>query len=192
MQKISNLSGKIHDLHDLTTPETLHGQLNRYQNDYLLTLITEEEIRKNFKTCIKKSSGPDGLTYEFYLKNLLFNSLLNNPAAMPNSFAEEVIILIPKVRSPSNVSEFRPISLLNCDYKIFTKILANRMLKCLHLLIGDSQSACISGKSCIDNLLVLRNIIAKTSTSVRLKYFFVGLDLGFRKIPLMEFLFDLN
>jgi hypothetical protein len=80
----------------------------------LLTPITEEELRKTLKTCTKKKSpGPDGLTYEFYLKNvqlvkqklaILFNTQLNNPAAMPNGFAEEVIILIPKGVLATSVS----------------------------------------------------------------------------------------
>jgi hypothetical protein len=39
------------------------------------------------------------------------------------------ITLIPKVASPENVNEYRPITLLNCVLKLLTKLLANRLQK---------------------------------------------------------------
>ena len=64
------------------------------------------------------------------------------------------ISLIPKVKNPELVSEFRPISLSNVLYKIFSKVLANRLKKFLPTLITEHQSAFT--KSCLisDNVLV--------------------------------------
>jgi hypothetical protein len=46
------------------------------------------------------------------------------------------ITLVPKVDNPSNVNDFRSISLLNSSVKLITKILANRLqsviLKIIH------------------------------------------------------------
>jgi hypothetical protein len=38
-----------------------------------------------------------------------------------------LITVIPKEKDARTLNKFRPISLLNCSYKIFTKVLANRM-----------------------------------------------------------------
>lgn len=60
---------------------------------------------------------------------------------MLRSFNHTQIVLIPKIRTPTQVSQFRPISLFNVFYKIIAKALANRLHNILPNLISLNQSA---------------------------------------------------
>jgi hypothetical protein len=67
--------------------------------------------------------------------------------------------LIPKKDSTSRTSYFRPISLIGSLYKIPSKVLANRLKKFLHNLIGDIQSAFIQGCQILDRVLIANEVI---------------------------------
>lgn len=139
----------------------------------LTSPITEEEIFTTLKfTQSKKTPGPDGLTYEFYIEYFeilkvdlkrLFNNILSGNHVPGKEFSQGIITLIPKKNMPEDLNDFRPITLLNTDYKLFTKILAMRLKGVLNDIIGKEQKCGIEGASIIDNLQKIRNIILNSS-----------------------------
>ena len=109
-----------------------------------------------------KAPGPDGLPpifYQHYWNKIggdvakVVLTWLNSGIICP-SFNHTYITLIPKVKCPKRVTEFRPIALCNIMYKLVSKVLANRLKKLLPDVIFGSQSAFLSDKAISDNILV--------------------------------------
>ena len=115
-------------------------------NNMLQEVYTREEMdRVVFQMEALKALGPNGmppLFFQHYWKisgDEVSAAVLNclNSGSFPQSLNNTFITLIPKVKNPTLVSKFRPISLCNSLYKIVSKVVANR-LKSLPNLILES------------------------------------------------------
>lgn len=96
---------------------------------------------------------------------------------LPRGCNTSFIALIPKVTDPQIVSDYRPISLVSLQYKVLSKLLANRLRKILPEVISDNQSAFLEGRQIVDCVLQAKEIVswAKRSKSclMRMKIDFV-------------------
>ena len=57
------------------------------------------------------------------------------------------------------ISNYRPITLLNCDYKIISKVINNRIYGLLPKLVNYNWSGFISGRNIGDNIRLMFDII---------------------------------
>ena len=130
-------------------------------------MLQEEYIRAEMDTTLHqmealKAPGPDGMPPMFFqhywqtIRDDVLAAVLSclNTGSIPPSINKTFITLIPKVKSPTLVSEYRPISLCNILYKLVSKVIANRLKRTLPNLISDSQSAFQSDKAISNNILV--------------------------------------
>ena len=110
---------------------------------------------------ISKSPGGDGLTAEFYktfkrtisyqLQDVFNNVYLRR--CLSTSQSEAYVRLIPKKGDHTKLSNWRPISLLNCDYKILSSIIYNRLCPLLTGYINESQQCGLPSRSIINTLM---------------------------------------
>ena len=115
-----------------------------------------------------KSPGSDGLLIDFYK---IFWKYLSKPfldcvrysysrGQFSGTQNEGIITLIPKPnRDTLQTANYRPITLLNSDYKIVAKVLSNRLKFHLKDLIHPDPNGFIKGRYIFDNIRLLFNAI---------------------------------
>ncbi len=132
-------------------------------NEDLLRPFSQDEVKHAFfQMHPSKAPGPDGMIALFFQKfwhimgddvsTAIFNFL--NSGNMLGSINFTHIVLIPKVKAPEYITQFRPISLCNVIYKIISKVLVNKMKKVLPKVISNSHSAFVPGRMITDNVII--------------------------------------
>ena len=115
------------------------------------------------------SPGPDGLTSQFYLffseellpyLNLVYSAIFFNNR-LPKNHTNSFITLLPKDSgSLLYMKNYRPISLLNTEYKILTSALARKLSPFLSKLIHSDQTCSIKNRNILDHCHFIKDLIA--------------------------------
>lgn len=113
------------------------------------------------RTPLGKSPGLDGLPFELYRhlapRSLAFCSLLLQiihqaiNGAFPRSWFDTRMVLLYKKGDPELLTNWRPLSLINADAKLFTKLIANRINHVLPRLINPYQTGFMPHRLISDN-----------------------------------------
>jgi len=138
------------------------------ENEVLVAPFSEEEVKMAiFDMEHNKAPGPDGFPVEFYqffwdvvkqdLMSLFYEFYMGRLHIHSLNFG--VITLLPKITDATRIQQYRPICLLNVSFKVFTKVLNNRILKMADKLIGPSQTAFILGRYIMEGVVILHETI---------------------------------
>ena len=117
--------------------------------------ITTEECKQSlFSMKLNKSPGSDGLSVEFYqifwnqLKGPFMNSLNESiqKGQLTDTQSHGILSLIFKSGDETYLNNWRPITLLNVDYKIIARTLAQRLQKVITNVVGTDQNGYIKNR----------------------------------------------
>ena len=136
--------------------------LNEQERKQCEGFLTASECLESLKLMeSNKSPGSNCLPAEFY--KVFWNDInqhwlnaLNcayTKGLLSITQRRGLITLIPKKNKPINLlKNWRPITLLNCDYKIATKSIASRIRKVLPRIINNDQTGFLKGRFIGENI----------------------------------------
>lgn len=137
------------------------------------TISTAEILQAIRKMKSGKAPGPDGFSIEFFKKfadNLapllkeVYREALESKSLPPTMTQATISVLLKKGKDPLKCESYRPVSLLCCDYKILTKVLAGRLESVMPAVVHPDQTGFIIGRQLFGNLRRLFNVLYSPET----------------------------
>lgn len=167
-------------LNDLEFPTISHTQKGELDEPLLL-----QEIIDSIRSVQSgKAPGPDGYPGEFYKKFSdklapllldMFNEALDR-GSLPQTLTEASITLLLKPgKDASDCGSYRPISLLNADYKILAKALSSRLEPVMPDIISPDQTGFIRNRHSFANVRRLLDVMYSPA-SVEVPEVVISLD----------------
>ena len=162
MNFYSDLFTAQHETRPELVTDWVPNKVTEAMNVRLCAPISNEEIENAlFMMHTNKAPGPDGFTAGFYirhwylLKDVVCDAIHTflEGGEMPEIVNSTVLVLIPKIKNPQDLTQYRPISLCNVLYKLASKVLALRLRPVLDDIIAEEQSAFVPGRLISDDVL---------------------------------------
>lgn len=146
----------------------LFPMLDNADQELLEREFTVEKIKNcSFECNGEKAPDLDGFNMKFLqqfwpvFKDELLELIkdFHRTGKFVKSLNTTFIVLIAKKEGVKNIRYFRPISLVGCIYKLFSKVLAKRMASVLDSVTGGSQHAFVEAKQILDAILTPNEVV---------------------------------
>lgn len=139
------------------------NNINEEEKDCLQRQFEEAEVLNCIKLCANdKAPGLDGFLMSFFqnfwgmIKDDFMNAIrqFHERHEFEKSLNATYVALTPKKAGAIELRDFRPISLIGGVYKVFAKLLAERLKRVINKLINKHQMAFIRGRQIMDAALI--------------------------------------
>ena len=142
-------------------------------------VVSEAEVRESMARMVSGTApGPDGVPVELFKRSgehfvpvlaRLF-SAVGTERKSPPGFTDGAIITLPKGGDATQPGNYRPITLLNTDYRLLAKVLADRLLVSMGSVVDPAQTAFLRERRIGDNIMLLQllphSLAAQNRTAV--------------------------
>ena len=152
------------------------AKISRYDEELV------KEINSLQRLAESRAPGTDGLPAEFYkvfwndISDLFLNSINYAYRSSQLSVTQRrgIIKLIPKKDAePNLIKNWRPISLINCDYKIAAKAIADRFKQVIPNIINYDQTGFLKGRFVGENIRLIDELGLKPHKNKKLNFLFL-------------------
>ena len=147
--------------------------------------IQKEEIHLAIKQLNnEKCPGIDGIPIEWYKKFYphIIETLLDlyteveKRGILHSTARDTVISLMDKAnRDMQKLKNWRPLNLLECDYKVYAKVIANRLQLVMNKLVHQDQCRFMKGRNIAQNITDLNSVI-EFAADTKLKVIITAVD----------------
>ena len=143
-------------------------KLSQGERDACEGLLTEQECFTALSGMPHgKTPGSDGFPMEFYLRfwqsfGTDLVRVLNvayETGQLSTSQRRGLLIVLYKKNDRLEMNNWRPISLLNVDYKIATRAMSGRLLAVIGTVVGSDQTCGVPGRTISENLSFICDLI---------------------------------
>jgi len=150
----------------LETPFSVANDIHR--ENLSADFSVDEILRAILGFKKNKSPGLDGLTAEFYIKfkdllaprlQRLFSLSFRNKKLPASMYSGVISLLYKGEKDKHDLSNWRPLTMLNIDYKILTKVLVNRLKDVLPTIVHKDQTCAVKGRDIRDGIALIYNVL---------------------------------
>ena len=170
------------DVHAILS--VINRKLSERSKRTLVEQISEEDVQETIRaTNNEKAPGLDGILIELWksmddqfltvgkdeeadekcdivwVLTQVYTNIENNGMDRTVRLNEGCISPIYKKKNPNNIANYQPITLLNTDYKIFTKALSIKLANVAHKIIDPDQARFIENRSIFDQVKTTKLVI---------------------------------
>ena len=166
--------------------ETIKAKTSTQEKEYLKKKTSYNEIKESIKRAPNGSSpGIDGIPYEFYKQLMKENEKDNELPDIigilhmvieeiekiglrkinaegkndKKEFTDGIMHLLFKKKEKWKIENYRPITLLNTDYKTYTKTIAMRLAEVAKTMIHEDQAGFVPERSLYDHTKTTNMVI---------------------------------
>ena len=157
--------------------------------------IEDEEVRKVMDNLpLGKQAGPNRIPNAMYrtmskffaprLASIL-RDVFEGHCEIPPHMLEGDICVLFKKKERVDIRNYRPLTMLNTDYKVYTKILANRMKKIVHEFVASMQKGFVPDvfiAECTMALTMIENWINEEPDDRQGVFIFLDMEKAFDRV----------
>ncbi len=133
--------------------------------------ISSGEVAANLRKAAKGwSPGPDGLPIDIWKSMVrgdarsirVLTGILNaikTSHGLPVPWVEGCLSIFYKKGDPSLVTNYRPLTIMNADYKLYTSVLLKRLETATAAMFGPAQHASVPGRRISENVKLVQCLI---------------------------------